>query len=205
MGDANTDRGRDTPAMASARKQATVYDAVAGRVGYQSFLSGGQSSRHRDTASTSHVAVPPDEVLFRRKDAPVRLAENDVYSADRHLQPPQRLPDSDLLKAIHGYTADYYDRTSLEHVALDMRSMDETALLAIAVLLEEAATVALGKTGDLAFAERSGGCREDGPRGTYWQNGRPRRSVISRSLAQPGPHGVWPKRPEYCHGPIQRH
>ncbi|TKA74386.1 hypothetical protein B0A55_04512 [Friedmanniomyces simplex] len=133
----------------------TLYDAVAGRVGYEGFLTEQQSSRYRDTASTSHVAVPPEEILFRRKGAPVRFAEDDVYEADRHLEPHHRLPDSDLLKTIHAYAADYYNHTSKTPGNVDIRSLDETALLAVGILLEEASAHALGTTGDLAFVESS--------------------------------------------------
>lgn len=36
---------------------------------------------------------------------------------------------------------------------VDERSMDETALLAVGILLEEAGREALGKTGDMVFTE----------------------------------------------------
>ncbi|KAK0320672.1 hypothetical protein LTR57_002810 [Friedmanniomyces endolithicus] len=144
---------RDSPGAEYTRRQTTLYDAVAGRVGYEGFLTDQQPSKYRDTASTSQVPLPPEEILFRRKGAPVRFAEDDVYEADRHLQPHQRLPDSDLLKTIHAYVADYYDRTSKAHGNVDVRSLDETALLAFGILLEEASGHALGSTGDLAFVE----------------------------------------------------
>ncbi|KAK0355920.1 hypothetical protein LTR91_017202 [Friedmanniomyces endolithicus] len=145
----------DSSGTEYTRKQTTLYDAVAGRVGYEGFLTDQQPSKHRDTASTSQVPLPPEEILFRRKGAPVRFAEHDVYEADRHLQPHQRLPDSDLLKAIHAYIADYYDRTSKVNGNVDVRSFDETALLAFGILLEEASEHALGRTGDLAFVGSS--------------------------------------------------
>ncbi|KAK0947434.1 hypothetical protein LTR29_001042 [Friedmanniomyces endolithicus] len=143
----------DSSGTEYTRKQTTLYDAVAGRVGYEGFLSDQQPSKHRDTASTSQVPLPPEEILFRRKGAPVRFAEDDVYEADRHLDSHNRLPDSDLLKAIHAYVADYYDRTSKANGNVDVRSLDETALLAFGILLEEASGHALGTTGDLAFVE----------------------------------------------------
>jgi len=104
-------------------------------------------------------------VLFRRKNAPVRYAEHDIYFAGTDsLSPSQKLPDSDLLKAVHGYTAGYYEAVALEQERkgkgarvggrlVDERSMDETALLAFGILLEEAAREALGKNGDLVFTE----------------------------------------------------
>jgi hypothetical protein len=135
------------------RQPATVYDAVAGRIGYEGFLTEERPSRHRDRASTTSVAVPPDEVLFRRNRAPIRHAEDDFYEADRHLNEKQRLPDSDLLKVIHAYVADFYERTSGHGMNVDTASMDETALLAMGVLIEEVAKEGLGRTGHLALLE----------------------------------------------------
>lgn len=126
----------------SGKLRATLYDAVAGRVGYEGLLldKGGNP-------------LPPDQVLYNRADAPVRYAESDPYFAHRHLTSEQRLPESDLLKAIHAYASDFYGSTALEDSRLDFRSLDETALIAIGILLEEAAAATLGDTGDLAFVE----------------------------------------------------
>ena len=65
----------------------------------------------------------------------------------------QRLPDSDLLKAIHAYTSDFYGRATANGGLLDFESLDETALLGLGILLEEMAEHVLGDTGDLAFVE----------------------------------------------------
>jgi len=137
----------------SRRKETTVFDAVAGRVGYEGFIGEDAPSTTRDTVSYSNIAVPPEEVLFRRKDAPLRFEEDDIYAADRHLESHQRLPDSDILKTIHTYVSDFYSRAMPDGGSHDLRSMDETALLAIGILLEEAAAEALGKTGELALLE----------------------------------------------------
>ena len=129
----------------SPRKRAkltTVYDAVAGRANYEGFLSLPRNSRYRDKASTTLVPIPPGEVLFRREDAPERYEENDIYTADRHLDQAnelQRLPDSDLLKALHAYTSDFYADIWEDTEDDDFESLDETALLALGVLIEEAA------------------------------------------------------------------
>ncbi|KAK3629440.1 hypothetical protein LTR56_016511 [Elasticomyces elasticus] len=163
-----------SPASGRVKKPATLYDAVTGRVGYEGFLTDREPSKYRDRASTTSVAIPPDEVLFRRKGAPARFAEADIYEADRHLTANQSLPDSDVLKTIHTYVADFYDRTYGPD-SVDMTSMDETALLAIGILLEEAAADVLGTTGDLAFAESSIDARASD---TYWHNGQAQRSVI---------------------------
>lgn len=140
------------------KRQATLYDAVAGRVGYEGFLHVGDEARskYRDTITKSNVAVPPEEVLFRRRGAPVRYEEDDIYAADRHLGTQQSLPDSDLLKTIHAYASDFYTSTASGDGKLDFKSLDETALLAMGILLEEAAAEAVGKTGDLALVEDAG-------------------------------------------------
>lgn len=103
--------------------------------------------------------MAPDELLFRRKDAPERYAEYDVYNAhERHL-PQGALPGSDLLKAIHVYTSGFYgalarkNRPRLGGRNVDERSMDETALLAFGILLEEAGREVLGRRGDLVFTK----------------------------------------------------
>lgn len=73
------------------------------------------------------------------------------------------LPDSDMLKALHSYSSHFYaalataddpDRGSgRAQENIDEHSMDETALLAFGILLEEAGREVLGKKGDLVFTE----------------------------------------------------
>lgn len=63
------------------------------------------------------------------------------------------LPSSDLVKALHAYAADFYAAATDDGGKNDWRSMDETALLALGVLMEEMTLEALGETGDLALAE----------------------------------------------------
>lgn len=136
------------------KRQATVYDAVAGRVSSTGFIPPNpRVSAYRDTPSSSTVAVPPEEVLFRRKGAPIRYEEDDFYWSDRRLTDKQKLPESDLLKAIHSYASDFYGRAVKGRGMVDFESLDETALLAVGVLLEEMAGEVLGETGDLAFVE----------------------------------------------------
>lgn len=125
-----------------SRPTATLYDAVAGRISRDGFI-----------LSSKQKPAPPDQVLFSRANAPVRYEETDTYFAHRHLPSGVRLPDSDLLKAIHAYASDFYGSGMLGDCELDWGSMDETALMAIGILLEEAAAAKLGKTGDLAFVE----------------------------------------------------
>lgn len=98
-------------------------------------------------------SLPPEEVLFRRQNAPTRFVENDVYFANESITAGNPLPDSDMLKAIHTYASDFYDNATTNHGRTDWRSMDETALIAMGILLEEAAKESLGETGDMAFVE----------------------------------------------------
>lgn len=94
-------------------------------------------------------------MLFRRKDAPTRYHEHDIYYANERLPAPKAklLPESDLLKAVHAYAADFYAKATKQEGRGDWRSLDETALLAVGILLEEAAVEALGETGDLVLVE----------------------------------------------------
>lgn len=58
-----------------------------------------------------------------------------------------------MLKAVHIYASDFY-RTALRHEGVvDFRSMDETALMCMGILLEEYAQSILGETGDLVLVE----------------------------------------------------
>ncbi|KAI0537212.1 hypothetical protein GGR58DRAFT_472571 [Xylaria digitata] len=152
------------------RRQASVYDAVAGRVTTTLPISSYHSQRSRVKHHKRNVAdsrrnttLAPEEVLFRRSGAPVRYAEKDIYQAHEDLPDGGRgiLPDSDLLKTIHCYASHFYrDLPANKQIihtdtgeGVSERSMDETALLAFGILLEEASREALGKKGDLVFTE----------------------------------------------------
>ncbi|TQS33855.1 hypothetical protein Golomagni_05786 [Golovinomyces magnicellulatus] len=109
-------------------KRPSVYDAVAG------------------------TSLPPEHVLFRSKKAPTRFAEYDIYFAnERHNV--SNLPDSDLLKALHTYTADFYSKNTHDNGLHDWKSLDGTALIALGILTEELVQEMIGKTGDLALTE----------------------------------------------------
>ena len=152
-----------------------------GRAGYESILSKkDRDSKYRDTKSNSRQAIPPEEVLFRRKNAPVRYEEQDFYFASEGLRPDQKLPDSDLLKHLHSYASSFYRNATLTGGKKDWKSMDETALLALGVLLEEATAEHLGESGDLAFVEDE---REDSLTGRrqYWDGERWVQSVVLKN------------------------
>lgn len=133
-------------------RKTTVYDAVAGRAFYRGIISKiPVIASTRDTASSSTVQVPPEEILFRSRGAPQRYEESDFYWANEKL-PLQgaELPDSDLLKAVHAYASMFYGRRGGK---ADFRSLDETALLAVGVLLEERVNGLLGRSGEGVFVE----------------------------------------------------
>lgn len=92
-------------------------------------------------------------MLFRRLNAPTRYEETDFYFAHENLPPTCPLPSSDLLESIHAYSADFYDHATIDRGQEDYQSMDETALIAMGILLEEIAKESLGETGDLVLVE----------------------------------------------------
>ncbi|OIW28888.1 hypothetical protein CONLIGDRAFT_715337 [Coniochaeta ligniaria NRRL 30616] len=158
------------------RRRASLYDAVAGRVTSRLIKtnthrpnpspSPTSSPSSRDRDPTRQPPLAPEEVLFRRKNAPPRYAEKDIYFAGvDSLSPNQTLPSSNLLKAVHVYAAGFYEALALERQQkgkvgrvggrlVDERSLDETALLAFGVLIEEASREVVRGGGDLVFTER---------------------------------------------------
>lgn len=109
----------------------------------------------RDTAKSSSVPIPPQEVLFKSQKAPSYLyEETNPYFGDLPDDLDQAIPESDLLKAIHAYAADFYSRTLDEEEAeVTYESLDGSALLALGILLEETCKEVVGDTGDLALVE----------------------------------------------------
>lgn len=148
----------------SARRRPTVYDAVAGCVGNNGFLDA-------DEVERSTKALAPEEVLLRRIEVNESGLRN-IYNAEEQLKEVgQELPDSDLLKAIHTYASDFYDRATPNRGRNDFKSLDGTALMALGCLLEEAARSVLGENGDMALVE---------PRGLEY--GRPETSLTQHQI-----------------------
>jgi hypothetical protein len=92
----------------------------------------------------------------------MRYEESDFYFASDSL-PSQALPDSDLLKALHCYTSDFYSRATTDGGRGDWRSMDETALLAMGILMEEFCRDILGDAGDMVFTDGTPGDGDQAP------------------------------------------
>jgi len=151
---------------------------LTGRVGYESFLKEEVAPKNPDIKSSGQ-AVQPEEVLFRRRGAPPRFQEDDAYFANDQLGPLQKLPDSDLLKHLHTYASDFYRSATTSRGRRDWRSMDETALLALGILLKETATESLGATGDLALLE-SDVPETHSSRPSFWDGRRWTRSVLEQ-------------------------
>ncbi|KAL9602403.1 MAG: hypothetical protein Q9219_001826 [cf. Caloplaca sp. 3 TL-2023] len=151
----STPKDDDDRATTKPYRQATVYDAVAGRISSTGFIpTYPHTSNIPGISSASYLPLPPEEVLSRRRNAPERYEEDDIYWAHEDLNPTkQQLPGSELLKAIHEYASDFYTRVLGEESAVSWGSLDETALLAVGILLEEEVERVLGETGDLVFVE----------------------------------------------------
>ncbi|KAM7199511.1 hypothetical protein V8F20_005695 [Naviculisporaceae sp. PSN 640] len=157
-------RGRDYSVYEAVDGLVTTNDPKSIRIAKRSAVP---SQVPIDSVRRRRIA--PEDVLFRRKKAPTRYAEHDIYWAnERELPEGGRaaikpvLPDSDLLKSIHGHACQFYeglgrneDQPAGETLArmLGEKSMDETALLAFGILLEEAGRARLGETGDLELEQ----------------------------------------------------
>ncbi|KAH8900985.1 hypothetical protein GQ53DRAFT_234 [Thozetella sp. PMI_491] len=160
-----------TRSRQSQRRVANVYDAVAGRVSagdplWASRAKGpghGERGHRADKHTSRDTRLPPERALFSRKHAPSGFIKNDRYFANHTLPDNGRsvLPESDTLKTIHSYVSNFYEALALRQEPspaanarlIDERSMDETALLAFGIILEEASLHTLGRRGDLVFTE----------------------------------------------------
>ncbi|CAN6597556.1 hypothetical protein TRVA0_001S04456 [Trichomonascus vanleenenianus] len=148
-------------------RRRTVYDAVAGRLrrsdagnGYgftgpwlneeanieDEQIMAGVTNAFSGT-KLHHAAVAPDDLLLHLNAKRSELANGDeAIPVIDH----KDLPDSELLKALHYYAAEYYRHTGRPR---GFRSMDETALIALGVLVEEKIKEELGPNGHLCYAK----------------------------------------------------
>ncbi|KAJ4312703.1 hypothetical protein N0V94_007304 [Neodidymelliopsis sp. IMI 364377] len=140
------------------RRSANVYDAIAVKRKIHADNNEGRVTQaglvgNITDVKSSRQPLRPDEVLFKQANAPVRYEETDYYNAHASLPANQQLPTGDLLTAIHAYVSKLYSRTAGTEIQPAWKSMDETALIAFGILLEETAREVLGETGDFAFIE----------------------------------------------------
>ncbi|KAL1793208.1 hypothetical protein ACET3X_008190 [Alternaria dauci] len=130
------------------KRRATVYDAVHRKVARTGLIA------HIQDPKASRKPLRPDEVLFKRKNAPMRYEEDDYYPAHTKLPPGQTLPSGDLADVLRKYVSTLWAKTKGPRlVHRTWRGMDESALIALSILMEETARGVLGETGDLAFTE----------------------------------------------------
>lgn len=159
MADESEDTNAETPggletsdaelATPAQRRFITVYDAVAGRVGQNGFLTGEQM------LSSTLLPLATEDVLGRQTAIPADLIDNTPDPA-AEASATKRLPESEMLKAIHTYASEFYKSTTAGQGTYDFHSLDETALVAMGILLEEATREALGENGDMVFVEPEG-------------------------------------------------
>ena len=137
-----------------SKRPTTIYDACAGRRTANDFLP----EKLGISAPSHHTAINPRDLrkgAVRDDDASepedtdikVTLRDGELPAFNRNL-----VPDTDLLEAIHGYISDFYGVEGRD-TGTDWGSLDETALLAMGVLVEEQVRQVLGSEGDMVFTE----------------------------------------------------
>ena len=89
------------------------------------------------------------EARWAKANGRARWSEEQVAELKGRLK-VGRLPDGDLCAVVHEFASLYYGAMGEEG---DWRSMNETALLAVGVLIEETVSGLLGETGWIAFVE----------------------------------------------------
>ncbi|KAK2074280.1 hypothetical protein P8C59_008500 [Phyllachora maydis] len=163
-----------SPRRHRERAAKSVFAAVAGHLRASAAAGPSSSSSLPATSqyySTRDTRLAPEEALFQKTHAPQRFAEDDVYflddddDDDDHVDQAVSLPDTSMADAVHSYVAHFYEAhhqrrarvaaAQPHHRRLDERGLDETALLAMCVLLEEAGRARLGRKGAHVFTEAS--------------------------------------------------
>ncbi|KAF2281008.1 uncharacterized protein EI97DRAFT_472183 [Westerdykella ornata] len=134
-----------------AKRRPNVYDAIAGRVTDDGVIYPNRPSTVKP--KTKVQPLRPDEILYKARKAPVRYDESDHYFAHANLPEDQGLPSGELLTALHAYISNFYARSQRRVNQKVWKSMDETALIALGILIEETTKEILGETGDFVFTE----------------------------------------------------
>jgi hypothetical protein len=127
------------------------------------------------------LPTDPGSILEYLPQAPWRNEEDplDPYDWIRQLPPEVKLPESELLEALHIYASDFFSMVKAGR--RNYRSLDGTALLALGILLEELASESVGNNGDLVFTE---GADEDfKPTPTWLNRGREVHCVLAEENA----------------------
>ncbi|KAF3929032.1 hypothetical protein ABW20_dc0102047 [Dactylellina cionopaga] len=106
----------------------------------------------RPVSPTHSKPAAADEILCYNQKSKIPPTVDQIM---RNKEVTDHLPDSDLLKAVHAYASEFYTAKGWDGIA--GRSMDESALIAIGVLLEEWCKEMIGENGDMVFVEKEGG------------------------------------------------
>ncbi|KAK6511024.1 hypothetical protein TWF506_010108 [Arthrobotrys conoides] len=106
---------------------------------------------HRSLSERHSKPASADELLFHNPLNPDFVLPDSVKSILEDEKIIGDLPDSDLLKAVHRYVSEFFEAKGWDGVMA--RSMDESAMLAIGVILEEYCREMVGKDGGMVFAE----------------------------------------------------
>ncbi|CRG90167.1 hypothetical protein PISL3812_07210 [Talaromyces islandicus] len=133
---------------------ATLQDSFAGRINQNRFIGRPYASRWRHHLSSSNAPLSSRNFLSSKDRLEDTEDENFGSKDVDSVSPNIRLPESDLLEAIHTYSSHFYANAVDNQRSNDFASMDETALIAMGILLEELANHSLGETGDLVLVER---------------------------------------------------
>ncbi|OLL25251.1 hypothetical protein NEOLI_000827 [Neolecta irregularis DAH-3] len=114
-------------------RYATIYECIDDKCTAAGFTTGYSSTGNR-LRQQQLKPLAPDEYLRKEKKA---LEDLDFLDNDRNI------PESDLLIAIHHYTAEYYDRNGLWRVG--NTSMNGEALFAFGWLMQEYVQILIGE------------------------------------------------------------
>ncbi|KAJ6095520.1 hypothetical protein N7486_006266 [Penicillium sp. IBT 16267x] len=147
----------------SFRRTANLYDSVAGRVNNNGFAAL-RATRYGDTQASGGRDLRPEEVLYRHKPNKLKKIGEDesCYFAHETLPADRPLPSSEILKAVHAYSADFYTQKLRDSGKHNFYSMDESALLAVGILMEELAKEQLGENGDMVLTEEMWSSENEG-------------------------------------------
>lgn len=124
-------------------------DVGLGRLTFEGFIQ--KSPRYPDDRDRPSMRMNPilSDVSVRH-DARVQYAD---HLSEDFSTPDPNLPRWELVKALYEYASGYYAHVIPGGGEIDNCSMDVSALLAIAKLLEASVETVIGETGDLAFTE----------------------------------------------------
>ena len=130
----------------------TIWDVMAGRVNRQGFIpSTPFYAASRDVPSSSTKPVNLRGYLLRNAPKSLQSADHQYLSQSTPAIQDAKPKDDDLLRALHVYVSEFY--AHLPGGEINFQSMDASALIAMAVLLEETMEAKVGEDGWRALME----------------------------------------------------